>query len=307
VGFYGLDIYSLFESIDAVLKHLRKVDPDLARYAQAKYEAFEPYQRDERAYVKSLFLGMSEDLQKEVTDILQELLEVTLNGLREHEIELFSAIQNARVVKNAEHYYRTMVTKDEDSWNIRDRHMMEILNILLKRFGKDSKGIVWAHNTHIGDYRATSMKAEGQINIGGLAREEWGFDNVSLVGFGTNQGTVVASNAWEGPTAVMTVPSGVEGSYEAAFHAVAKDEKLDSFWIDVGDDRSRGGPLAETHGHRAIGVVYHPAFERYGNYVPTSLANRYNAFIFVDSTSALRHLPQKFKEEEIPETWPKGE
>ena len=306
VGFFGLDVYSLFESIDSVLSQLEKINPLLARRAKMKYACFEPYQRDEWAYAKSL-LKFPKGCEKEVLDTLQELLKLRIDGLKDREEALFDAQQNARIIANAEDYYSTMIHGGDNSWNIRDRHMMETLNLLLKRYGKDSKAIVWAHNTHIGDYRATNMVKEGQINIGGLAREEWGNNQVALVGFGTYEGEVVASHAWDGPTEVMSVPPGRKGSYEAALHQVSLTQNLGSFWMALDDEEARSGSLAQVRGHRAIGVVYLPAYERFETYVPTSFSHRYDAFVFIDRTTALEPLIQDFKREEIPETWPEGQ
>jgi erythromycin esterase-like protein len=304
VGFFGLDVYSLFESIDATLKQLETINPFLARKARNRYSCFDPYHRNEKAYAKSL-MEFPEGCEKKVLENLQELLQIRLNGLQQEEM-LLNIVQNARVVLGAEHYYRAMIHGTEDSWNIRDGHMIDTLEHLLNYYGPDSKAIVWAHNTHIGDFRATDMINAGNVNIGGLARQKWGPEQVSLVGFGTNEGEVIASHSWDGPIEKMKVPPGKPGSYEAAFHSVAKTLKQNAFYICFDNPNDTRGALSETLGHRAIGVVYQPSFERFGNYVPTSLANRYDAFLFVDRTSALEPLIQSFHSEEIPETWPKG-
>jgi erythromycin esterase len=304
-GFYGLDVYSLFESIDAILKQLEKINPFLAKRARLRYACFDPYRRDERAYAKSLF-EFPEGCEKEVNENLQELLRFRLDGMRERKEALFDAEQNARVIANAERYYRTMVHADESSWNVRDRHMLDTLEALLKHYGEDSKAIVWAHNTHIGDYRATDMAAQGEINIGGLAREKWGDRSVSLVGFGTYQGEVTASHAWDGRIETMNVPPGRPESIEASFHEVSKAIKQKAFYVSLRDRAARSGTLAKTIGHRAIGVVYDPERERFGNYVPTALSHRYDAFVFIDETTALESLSQPFERKEIPETWPSG-
>jgi erythromycin esterase len=217
---------------------------------------------------------------------------------------LFDVEQNARIVANAENYYRTMIHGNEDSWNVRDRHMHETLGLLLDWYGEDSKAIVWAHNTHIGDYRATDMVEHGQINLGGLARERWGENRVSLVGFGTFSGTVTAARAWDGGVETMELPPAKPGSYECAFHKAAGKLGAKDFFLDL--QEVRDGPLAETRGHRAVGVVYHPQYEQFGNYVPTSLAQRYDAFLYLDQTTALNSLPQEFDRGLIPETWPQG-
>lgn len=297
VGFYGLDVYSLFESIDSVLETLQRVDPVLARKARERYACFEPFHRDERAYVRSLIRfpqGCADEVQKNLQDLLR---------LRLGNIDLE---QNARIVANAESYYRSMMFADENSWNIRDQHMVETLEQVMKWHGSDSKVIIWAHNTHIGDYRATSMKEQGLVNMGGLAREKWGDDQVKLVGFGTYRGQVTASHAWDGPVEMMIIPPGRPGSIEDAFHEVARAMNQNSFYVSLAHSDMKEGALNQTHGHRAIGVVYNPEHERFGNYVPTLLADRYDAFVFVDRTTALRALAQQFVHEEIPDTWPQG-
>jgi erythromycin esterase len=302
VGFHGLDVYSLFESADEVLKQLRLVNPLLERRARVLYECFGPFHRDERAYAKSL-VDFPEGCQEQVLQVLQDLLRTRLaNKGRE---VLFDAQQNARIVAHAEQYYRAMILGNEDAWNVRDRHMMETLNFLLEHYGEGAKGIVWAHNTHIGDYRATDMLKNQQVNIGGLAREQWGEEQVALVGCGTGHGEVLAARAWEGAVLKQPVPLGRPLSIEAAFHEVAQKTGNFELFLDLSSHRS--GPLSEVVGHRAIGVVYNSAFERWGNYVPTSLARRYDAFVYLDQTRALTPLTQDFDRREIPETWPLGQ
>lgn len=306
VGFFGLDVYSLFDSVDAVLKLLKKISPFSAKMARIRYSCLDPFKRDERAYAKSL-IEFPEGCANEVSKNLETVLKLRLEQMKNQDESLFNIEQNARVVANAERYYRAMMHADEDSWNIRDRHMTDTLEHLLSHYGKDAKGIVWAHNTHIGDYRATDMMGAGQINIGGLAREKWGHEKVSLVGFGTHRGAVTASTAWDGKTKSMGVPPAIPGSYEAAFHEVSQSLKEPIYYIAMRDDLTAKDPLNEVRGHRAIGVVYHPEQERFGNYVPTSLANRYDAFIFIDETTALTALDQGFERKDIPETWPAGQ
>ncbi|MGZ3692841.1 MAG: erythromycin esterase family protein [Bdellovibrionota bacterium] len=307
VGFFGLDVYSLFESVDAVLSEVAKTSPLLARQLRTRYECFDPFARDEIAYAKSLIhipAGCQNAVLTNLQDILAKRLKEKNRLSSPFGDSLFNAEQNARTVANAESYYRSMIT-GEDSWNIRDRHMLETLNTLLERHGEGSKAIVWAHNTHVGDYRATDMLAQGQINIGGLAREKWGEDRVSLVGFGTYEGEVIAAQAWDGRIEKMPLPRGAEGSYESAFHKVAQ-AKGPEFWLDLTSEQAKSGPLREIRGHRAVGVVYHPAYERRGNYVPTSLADRYDHFLFFNKTSGLKPILQDFEHHEIPETWPQG-
>lgn len=301
-GFYGLDVYSLFESIEEVIRQSEKLDSAFAAKIRERYSCFEVFNGDEKFYAKSLFT-FPEGCEDEVLKNLRDLLERRVDRIHQAE-SLFNAQQNARIVANAENYYRAMVLGGEDSWNVRDRHMMETLETLLKRHGPDAKAIVWAHNTHVGDYRATDMLSQGQLNIGGLAREKFGPENVQLVGFSTYDGEVTASGTWDGPTLVTAVPPAMPGSYEAVLHQVAKRSHMDDYILPL-QDRSET-VLQEVLGHRAIGVVYNPERERFGNYVPTSLANRYDALIFIDHTHALTPLPQKFNRKEFPETWPQG-
>ncbi len=220
----------------------------------------------------------------------------------------FSAEQNARVVVNAESYYRAMLSSSEKSWNVRDSHMLDTLDLLLEqcRISKrNPKGIVWAHNTHVGDYRATDMIEEGYVNLGGLARQTLGTANVGLIGFGTHHGKVVASHAWGGREQILPIAPARAGTWEAHFHEALKLRgwKQGCVIFEEGDQE---GPFSEVLGHRAIGVVYHPRQEGRGNDVPTSLSRRYDAFIFVDETRALHSLHTLHESGKFPETWPDG-
>ncbi|MCM2353813.1 MAG: erythromycin esterase family protein [Pseudobdellovibrio sp.] len=302
VGFHGLDVYSLFDSMDMVVKELMTIDPDAADKARNLYTCFDPYQRNEKRYAKSLF-QIPEGCKKATLKALDETLKIRLKDLTKYE-NLFDAQQNARIVKNAEAYYSTMIHGDEDSWNVRDRHMMETLNHLLRYYGPHSKAIVWAHNTHIGDHRATDMVSEGLVNLGGIAREQWGHQ-LALVGFSTYEGDVMASRAWDGKAEVMRVPPGRDKTYEKFFHNACETLNRNTLlmWLEPFSENS---PLTKVFGHRAIGVVYNPEFER-GNYVPTALSQRYDAFIFVDRSNAIIPIPQDFAHDEIPETWPRGQ
>lgn len=308
-AFYGLDIYSLFDSMDAVLNYLRKDHPFLARQVQERFACFDPFKRDEIAYARST-LSFPQGCHDEVMQTLLDLLEIRLNeaqSAKEGAVRhLFDAQQNARVVRNAENYYRAMMRSDANSWNIRDRHMMDTLDQLLEAHGSEAKAIVWAHNTHIGDYSATDMADDGSINIGGLARERHGDENVALVGFGTHRGTVIAGHAWDAPYEVMNVPAGRPGSYEDAFHKACLARSINQFYLTFGP-AERASALDEWRGHRAIGVVYDPRHELWGNYVPTKIASRYDAFIFIDQTRGLEPLDVSFERQRFPETWPSGQ
>lgn len=302
-GFYGLDVYSLFESIDQVLWRLAKIDPKLAEHARLYYSCFDPANRDEKLYARSLIRNPA-GCEAEVVGALQSVLEQKV-ATAARRSKLFDVQQNARIVKNAERYYRAMVFGEENSWNIRDEHMLETLDLLLKKYGPQSKGIVWAHNTHIGDYRYTPMKQQGDINLGGLAREKWGEDQVNLLGFGTHHGSVIAGSAWGSETQEMGVPGAPMGTYEAILHDRAQRLQSNAFFLWL-KGNLRDSDWQEVRGHRAIGVVYNPAHEMRGNYVPTSLSKRYDGFVFVDATNALVPLRIKPRTDEIPETWPAG-
>jgi erythromycin esterase-like protein len=188
---------------------------------------------------------------------------------------------NALAAVNAERYYRSMVRGGPDSWNIRDRHMVEVLNRLVAFHGSEAKAIVWEHNTHIGDARATDMAQEGMVNVGQLLREQHAAKQVFAVGFGTHRGTVIAADAWGAPLEIMKVPAAIKGSWEDLFHQAGEHDQLFIF------DPDRTDPFGQVCGHRAIGVVYDPKRER-GNYVPTNLAQRYDAFIYVEESHALQ-------------------
>ncbi len=299
-GFYGLDVYSLFDSIDEVVNYLKKNNPEFAEDVSRRYACFDPFEGNEISYARSL-LAYPSGCESEVVQNLQKLLKLRVKDGD----DLFSAQQNAHIVANAESYYRAMIGGDAKSWNVRDGHMMETLDRLLERFGEGAKGIVWAHNTHIGDYRATDMKAAGYVNIGGLARQSYGEENIALVGFGTYQGDVLAGSAWGAPEQVMPLPPAQEESFEYYFHKSALKAKVNQLFVLLDDKRYTA--FIQKRGHRAVGVVYDPRHEKRGNYVPTELSKRYDAFVFVDTSHALKSLNSPFVYGKFPETWPSGQ
>jgi len=297
-GFYGLDVYGLFESMAAVVDYLETVDPDAAAEAEAAYRCFEPYGEDAREYAQALRM-VPENCEDEVVDTLTSLRERVQEYDHGRE-DYFDAEQNALVAKNAEQYYREMVSGRTDSWNVRDRHMVETLERLDEHYGGDAKGVVWAHNTHVGDARATDMESRGRLNIGQLVRQRTGPDDTALVGMGSYRGSVVAADAWGARMEEMPVPTGKAGSYEHVFHRAG-----DRDWLLLTDDLDDGSALGEPRGHRAIGVVYHPHLDA-GNYVPTVLPERYDAFVHVDETRALHPLEIHPTVEAVPELYPWG-
>jgi erythromycin esterase len=303
-GFYGLDVYSLFESIGEVVHFAKQHAPDLALKIEARYACFEPFQKDEIAYARSLYADPS-GCRDQVVANLRDLLSMRLDPRSGFGGELFSAQQNALIVRNAEQYYRAMIQGDT-SWNIRDHHMLDILERLLEREGNDGKAIVWAHNTHIGDYRATDMASEGYVNIGGLARDRWGHDDVALVGMSTHEGTVIAGSSWGAREEVMSLPPSKPESLERAFHDACLKSGRETLYM-IFDDSSKHGPLSKTVGHRAVGVVYDPLRESRGNYVPSVPTDRYDAFLFFNRTIALHPIAGYGARGILPETWPSGQ
>jgi len=316
VGFYGLDVYSLWESLDAVIQYLRKNYPDAMKSTIEAYRCFEPYGRDVQEYAKATAF-IPESCEDDVANMLLEIRRKAGDGENDDEGWFkadgreahFNAEQNAVVAKNAELYYRTMMHGGAASWNVRDHHMMNTLERLMKFHGSDAKSIVWAHNTHIGDARATDMARAKMVNLGQLAREQAGGDSVVLVGFGTYKGSVIASKEWGEPMERMPVPSAIEGSWDSFLHSLNDNvgrNKLLTF-DDIDKTETPLPSLFESKGQRAIGVVYNPSYEKQGNYVETILPIRYDAFLFIDETHALHplHMPVS-PDEELPETFPTG-
>jgi erythromycin esterase len=296
VGFYGLDVYSLWESMEEIIEYLERVDPDTVETARRAYRCFEPYGEDVQEYARATaFVPTS--CEDEVVEMLSKLHE-KLPEYRDDPESRFNAGQNALVVRNAERYYRAMVRGGSSSWNVRDRHMAETLERLMQYHGPEAKTVVWEHNTHIGDARFTDMADAGMVNLGQLVREQRGADDVVLVGFGSHRGSVIAGAKWGAPMERMRVPPAREGSWEDLLHRAGEEDKLLVF---------REDGLLEPRGHRAIGVVYDPAYERYSNYVPTVLPHRYDAFIYLDETRALHPLHMRPRHDgEPPETFPSG-
>ncbi len=297
VGFYGLDVYSLWESMEALVDYLEKHDPGAALTARDALSCFEPYSEDSHrlARAKSYHPDLCRD---EVIRLLKEVR--TRVPFYDHDPEAaLNAEQNAVIAVNAEAYYRSMTGFDDHSWNVRDTHMAETLDRVLKFHGPVSRAVIWEHNTHIGDARYTDMKHAGLVNVGQLVREYYGEDEVVLVGFGSHRGSVVAGYGWGQPLRELEVPEARAGSVEDILHRESAQDRL----LIFGDEKE-SGRFSQRLPHRAIGVVYHPRQEKYGNYVPTVLNSRYDAFLYLDETSALNPLhvhPDRFK---MPDTYP---
>ena len=309
VGFYGIDLYSLFTSIEAVLDYLEQVDPEAARRARHRYGCFEHFAEDSQAYGYAASFDLRQSCEDEAVRQLIELRRCASDyAARDGEVgpdEFFAAEQNARLVKNAEQYYRSMFRGRSSSWNLRDRHMAETLEALithLERHGREAKLAVWAHNSHLGDARATEMGRGGELNVGQLVRERFGRDSV-LIGFTTHQGTVTAASDWDAPSETKRVRPALAGSYEALFHEVG----IPRFMIPLRDSpigAELNGPLLE----RAIGVIYRPETERVSHYFHARLADQFDAVIHIDETRALEPLDRQEAEHPIepPETYPTG-
>ena len=310
VGFYGLDLYSLYISIGAVLSYLNKVDPEAAQRARYRYACFEHFAEDTQAYGYAANFGVSESCEHEVIDQLVELrrraADYASRDGRVAQDEFFFAEQNARLVLNAERYYRTMFRGRVESWNLRDRHMAETLDALVTHLnsqGQQAKVAVWEHNSHLGDARATYMADFGELNVGQLVRERYGSE-AALVGFTTYKGTVTAASDWDGPAERKRVRPALAKSYEALFH----ETTTSNFLVPLRDSRQVSialrGPLLE----RAIGVIYLPQTERQSHYFDARLPDQFDAVIHFDETRALEPLERYalWDTGEPPETFPTG-
>jgi erythromycin esterase-like protein len=309
VGFYGLDLYSLFRSIEEVLGFLREVDPEAARRALFRYSCFDHYAEDTQAYGYAAGFGLTPSCETQAVQQLMELREraheLARRDGRVPEDELFYAEQNARLVKNAEEYYRTMFQGRVSSWNIRDRHMAETLDALVEYFdrkGRRTKVVVWEHNSHIGDARATAMGREGEWNVGQLARERYGQEAV-LVGFSTYGGTVTAADNWEEAPRRKRVRPALAESYEALFHTLA----VPDFFLALRQGAA-SEVLPRTRLERAIGVVYRPRTERQSHYFEAALSDQFDAVLHFDETTAVEPLDRTpgWHSPEPPETYPTG-
>lgn len=298
IGFYGLDVYSLWESLETLITYLEKEDPQTAFFAKEVADCFEPYRKND-SYIDA-YRGLNPNCKREVTELLGEVRKNASTYDSEQEGPL-NAEMNALVMKNADKYYEAMLSFDNHSWNVRDSHMMETLNALMKFHKKDAKVIVWEHNTHIGDARYTDMASVGMHNVGQLVREQHDKEGVILVGFGSYKGSVIAGENWGGPMKIMTLPSAKRESVEYKLHKHFAGNKM----LIFDDEKKTDTFFNEKHGHRAVGVVYDPSQE-WGNYVPTILAKRYDVFLYIDKTTALHPLHFKPDGDKMPETYPFG-
>lgn len=293
VSFHGLDLYSLYTSAHEVLRCLDRVDPDAARITRERYGTLTPWLDDPALYGRAVLTRAYRACEDEVVAVLTDLLARRMEYSARDGTDYRDAAQNARVVVNAERYYRVMYHGSRASWNLRDRHMFDTLTELLAARGPEARAVVWEHNSHVGDAAATEMGRRGELNVGMLARERFG-DDAFLVGFGTDHGDVAAASEWDGPTQRKVVRPGLPGSYEALFHRVRSEAFLlplrQPLREEVRDE------LAPERLQRAIGVVYRPETERQSHYFLTSLPRQFDAFVWFDRTEAVtpvsrEHMP----------------
>lgn len=301
-GFHGLDLYSMFTSIAAVLGYLDRVDPDAARVARARYGTLTPWQKDPAAYGRAVLTGRYESSEGAVLamlrDILARRLEYT-DGAR-----FFDAARNAHLVANAEAYYRAMYYGSASSWNLRDSHMFDTLQALLAFYGPDARGVVWEHNSHVGNAAATEMSARGELNVGQLCRETFG-GGVYIVGFGTDHGTVGAATDWDEPMQRMSVRPAHEESYERLLH----ESDVPAFLLHLREPKRHDvrDELLSPRLERAIGVVYRPETELASHYFYASLPHQFDEFVWFDEASAVHPLGAgRPSRGDVPETYPFG-
>jgi erythromycin esterase-like protein len=289
LGFYGLDLYSLNASMQAVIAYLMKLDPQAAQRARKRYACFDHTSLDPQTYGYLTNIGIKKSCIHEAVAVLVDLqrnaFEYLQDGLTAQD-DYFFATQNARLVKDAETYYRSMFEGRASSWNIRDNHMAETLNILAEhlenRFNERAKIIIWAHNSHIGDARATEMADQGEINIGQLIREQHD-GHTCLIGFSTYQGSVTAASEWGNPPQFVKINPGLKGSYEEIFHQL----QYQNFLLDLVNSPELEHFLKIPRLQRAIGVIYRPESERYAHYFFTHLTSQFDFLIHFDKTTAV--------------------
>jgi protein-L-isoaspartate(D-aspartate) O-methyltransferase len=301
-GFYGLDLYSLYNSARAVIAYLEDVDPELAEVARWRYGCLSPWEADPAAYGHAALTGAYRDCERDVAQMLIELYKKRQQYTLKDGERFLDASQNAMLVANAERYYRTMYYGSRASWNLRDTHMFETLNRLLEEHGDDSRAVVWAHNSHIGDASATEMSARGEHNIGQLCREAFGDDSYHI-GFGTDHGTVAAASNWDEAMEIKQVRPAHAQSYERLFHLTGQPGLITP--LRHNQNLEVLGELAEPRLQRAIGVIYRPETELASHYFEAILPRQFDEYIWVDGSSAVTPLTTA-EMRGVPDTYPFG-
>lgn len=307
VGFYGLDLYSMYASSEVVISYLSTVDPDAARRARERYSCLFLHGQDPQSYGYVARFDVTESCRKSIIAQLVDLNRHAMDYLNRDgvmaESELFSALQNARLVQNAEAYYRTMFEGTVSSWNLRDEHMFGTLEALSGFLGRESKIVVWEHNSHVGNARATDMRLRGEWNIGELVRDRYGAKSF-LIGFTTYSGTVTAASSWDGPAERKKVRPALPNSYERLFHETG----IPKFLLNFRDGGELTRALGDSLLERAIGVLYIPETERQSHYFHSRLPEQFDAVIHLDETRAIEPLEPTamWERGEFPETYPTG-
>ena len=304
-GFYGLDIYNLRDSMAAVLEYLDAADPQAAEVARERYGCLTPWRNDPAVYGRGVLTESWERCEKQALAQCREMLARSLEVSLADNPALFDATQNARLVASAERYYRIMYYGGAESWNLRDSHMFETLERLLRAGGPSAKAVVWAHNSHIGDARATEMgQLRGELNLGQLTRERLG-EQAALIGFGTHVGTVSAAADWGGEREVKSIRAGIPNSVERLFHRAGIGCGLLDMGPTLEDSlrRDLDGPWLE----RFIGVIYRPETERQSHYADVRLPDQFDGYVWFERTRALEPLDDSRPEGgRVPDTWPFG-
>lgn len=303
VTFHGLDLYSLYSSIDAVLAYLDRVDPPTAQVARQRYGCLTPWQTDPASYGLAAMTTRFRSCEQDVVEILVELQRKSPVYIGQDGVRLLDALQNARVIRQAERYYRTMYYGSRAAWNLRDSHMFSTLQQLLAFHGAGCKAVVWAHNSHIGDSVATEMSLRAEFNLGHLCRQAFG-TSVYLMGFGTHWGTVAAATEWDAPMEVKTVRPSLAGSYEHLFHSSG----VGCFFLPLREQAANQpliNGLMAPRLERAIGVIYRPDTERQSHYFDAVLPRQFDEYIWLDETRAVTPLPGKVSEG-LADTYPFG-
>jgi erythromycin esterase-like protein len=303
VSFHGLDLYSLHTSIERVLGFLDDIDPDTAATAREQYGCLDPWQRNPATYGRLVLTGRFRECESAVTSMLTALLGKRLE-YGEHDSErTFDAAQNAKLIANAERYYRVMYYGSRESWNLRDQHMFETLESVLAFRGPDSKAVVWEHNSHVGNAAATEMGDRGEHNVGELCRQHFG-DKAYLVGFGTDHGTVAAATEWDEPMEIKTVRPSHSASYEFVCHG----SDVPAFMMHLRNPArpSLRSELMTTRLERAIGVIYRPETELQSHYFGATLPEQFDEYIWFDETRAVSPLVVRHSQSDVPETFPFG-
>jgi protein-L-isoaspartate(D-aspartate) O-methyltransferase len=301
-GFYGLDLYSLYNSARAVIDYLEDVDPDLAAVARWRYGCLSPWEADPAAYGHAALTGTYRNCERDVVEILAELFRKRQDYGHKDGLRFLDASQNAALVANAERYYRIMYYGSRASWNLRDTHMFETLTRVMAAHGQGAKAVVWAHNSHIGDASATEMSSRGEFNIGQLCREEFGNDS-RRIGFGTDHGTVAAASNWDAPMEIKKIRPAHAQSFERLFHLTEQPGLI--LPLSTNQNLEVIGELAQPRLERAIGVIYRPETEIASHYFEAELSRQFDEYIWIDRTTAIAPLTTA-ELRGVPDTYPFG-